>query len=198
MQKFNDHLRIAWTGKQIQYSLPLNLGAFFSEMFRANKKDFTFRQGNCTMKVLHPFLSKSFALCICSKNSMKTSTLGYFCKITYSQMHRKLQPWCHFRTLLCSFFNLKSLILTLRHMFCSPKVSNIYRERDFVSSVLRNKWEKYTFLWFKKETYLWWEENISEFSKKYAKFFSRGYYFLSYMSPLITFSRKLTLYKAPS
>ena len=33
----------------------------------------------------------------------KNSTLGYFCRITYSQMHRKLQPWWLFgRWWLCS------------------------------------------------------------------------------------------------
>ena len=51
------------------------------------------------------------------------------------------------------FFRLKFLIPTLRHMFCSLKSSNIYGESDLVSSVSRNKLEKYTFLWFKKRDF---------------------------------------------
>ena len=39
-------------------------------------------------------------------------------------------------------------------MFCLPKPSNIYEEIYFTSSILRNKLEKYAFLWFKKETFI--------------------------------------------
>ena len=80
-----------------------NILHIFSEMIRANKNVFIFCQGSCTMNVLHLSLSKSLDLSICGKNPMKNSTLGYFCKSTYSQMHRKLQPWWFFgRLLLCS------------------------------------------------------------------------------------------------
>ena len=103
MQRFKDRLRISWEEKQMQYYRPSDLEAIFSEMIQVNKKDFIFRQGNCTINVLHPSLSKLFSLNICSKDPMKNSTLGYFCKITYSQMHQKFQPWCLFeRWLLCS------------------------------------------------------------------------------------------------
>ena len=52
------------------------------------------------------------------------------------------------------FFKLKFLIPTLRHIFCLPKASKIYGESDFESSILWNKLGKYTFLWFKKETFI--------------------------------------------
>ena len=45
-----------------------------------------------------------------------------------------------------SFFKLKFLISILRHIFYSPKPSNIYGESDFVSSVSGNKLGKYIFL----------------------------------------------------
>ena len=62
------------------------------------------------------------------------------------------------------FFDLKFLIPTLLHMFRLPKPTNIYGQRDFISSVSWNKLEKYTFLWFKKRDFdLWWEKNITEF-----------------------------------
>ena len=127
------------------------LEAIFFEMIRANKKVFIFWLGNCTMNVLHPSLSKSFALSICSRDPKKKSTLGYFCKSTYSQIHYKLQPWWPFQDNYCVLlFKLKFLIPTLRHIFCLPNPSKIYGESDFESSVARNKLGKYTFLWFKK------------------------------------------------
>ena len=45
------------------------------------------------------------------------------------------------------FFKLILLIHKLHHIFCSPKPSKNYEERDFESSVSRNKLGKYTFLW---------------------------------------------------
>ena len=83
--------------------LKVSLEEIFSEMIRANKKAFIFRQGNCTMNVLHPSLSKSFALSICSRDPMKNSTRGYFCKSACSQIHRKLQPWWVLRKWLLCF-----------------------------------------------------------------------------------------------
>ena len=123
------------------------LEEILSEMIWVNKKVFIFQKGNCTMNVLHPSLSKSFALSIYSRVPMKNSTLGYFCKSTYSQMHHKLQPW-----LLRSVLQVEISQPTLRHIFCLPKASKIYGENDFESSILWNKLGKYTFLWFKKET----------------------------------------------
>ena len=78
-----------------KYNIPHlkgSLEAIFSEMIQANKKVFIFRQGNYKMNVLHLSLAKSFALSICSKDPMKNTTLGYFCKSTHSQMHHMLQP----------------------------------------------------------------------------------------------------------
>ena len=88
MQRFKDHLRIAWVGKQIQYSPTYDLA---KRKKKGNKKVFIFRQENCTMNVLHSSLSKSFALSICSRDPMKNSTLEYFFKSTYCLIHRKLQ-----------------------------------------------------------------------------------------------------------
>ena len=101
MQSFKDRLRIAWL------PIPhLKLLSKFSEMIRANKEAFIFRQGNCTMNVLRWSLSKSFVSSIFSRNPMKYSTLGYFSKRTYNQMHRKLQPWWLLRRwLLCSILS---------------------------------------------------------------------------------------------
>ena len=123
--------------------LKISLEAAFSTMIWANKKEFIFRQGNCTMNVLHPSLSKSFTLSICSWDPMKNSTLEYYWK---SCSHDgSLEDNC-----CVLFFLLKLFISTLHHIFYSPKPSKIYGESDFVSSVSRNKLGKYTFLWFKK------------------------------------------------
>ena len=119
-------------------------------MIWANKKDFIFRQGNCTMNVLHPSLSKSFALNICSKDPMKNSTLGYFCKITYSQMHCKFQPWCLFGIwLLCSvlWFDFFYPHIT-SHVLFAKSFKHLRRKG------LR-KSEKYTSLWFLKKRLLY-------------------------------------------
>ena len=53
MKRFKDRLRIAREEEQMQYFRPQGLEAISSEMIRANKKDFIFRQGNCPMSVLH-------------------------------------------------------------------------------------------------------------------------------------------------
>ena len=76
--------------------LKVLLEAIFSEIVRANKKVFIFRQGNCIMNILHRSLSKLFALRICSRDPMKNWTLWYFSKSTYRQMHCKLQTWLLF------------------------------------------------------------------------------------------------------
>ena len=79
-----------------------------------------------------------------------------------------------------SFFKLKYLIPTLRHIFCSPKASKIHGECERESSVLWSKLEKYTFLWFKKrDFYFQWEENISEvFQKNMLKSYLVDIFFL--------------------
>ena len=119
-------------------------------MIWANKKDFIFRQGNCTMNDLHPSLSKSFALDICSKDPMKNSTLGYFCKITYSQMHCKFQPWY--------FFGIWLLCFVLWFEIFYPHItSHVLFAKSFKH--LRRKGlrksKKYTSLWFLKKRLLY-------------------------------------------
>ena len=152
-----------------KYNIPhlkVLLEAIFCEMIQAIKKVFIFRQGNCTTNVLHPSLSKSFALSICSRDPMKNSTLEYFCKSTYSQMHCKLHDGSLEDKYCVPFFKLNFLIPTLRHIFCLPKAPKIYEESDFESSVSWSKLGKYTFLWFKKrDFYFLWEE-MSEFFQK--------------------------------
>ena len=141
----------------MQYSPPQGLEAiFFPKWFEQTKKISSFGKGTARLM---------FCICLCRKHLLWAFTAGIL---------RKAQPWDIYVRLMIAkctvsleddycvlFFNLKCLIPTLHHMFYSPKPSNIYRKKDFVSSILQNKLEKYTFLWFKKETYFWWEENIS-------------------------------------
>ena len=131
----------------------------FSEMIWANK-DFIFRQENCTMNVLHKSLSKSFALTICSRDPMKNWTLRYFPRLPTAKCITSCNHGVSSEDDHCApLFKLKFLLPTLHQMFYLPNPSNIYGERDFVSSVLRNKLEKYIFLWFKnRDFYFWWGE----------------------------------------
>ena len=109
------------------------------------------------MNVLHPSVEIICFESICSRDPMKNWTLGF-------------SPWlptakciasCNHDVFLeddhcVSFFKLKFLIPTLRHMFYLRKPSNIYGERDF-----DNNLEKYTFLWFKnRDFYFWWGKNV--------------------------------------
>ena len=127
--------------------LKVLLEAIFSEMIQTNKKVTIFRQGNSTMNVLHPSLSKSFALSICSRDPMKNSTLEYFCKSTTAKCIARCNHDDSLGDNYCvPLFKLKFLVPTLRHIFCSPKPSKIYGESDFLSSVLRNKLGKSSFL----------------------------------------------------
>ena len=116
----------------------------------------------------------------CSKDPMKNSTLGYPWKITYSQMHRKFQPWCLFGGwLLCSILWFENYLPRITsHVLFTKSFKHLRRKG------LR-KLKKYTFLWFKKRDFcFWWEENASEFVQNYVKFLSSEYYFPSYISPL--------------
>ena len=64
-----------------------------------------------------------------------------------------------------TFFKLKFLIPTLRHMIYSPNSSNIHREWYFATFVSGNKLVKCTSLWlFKKDS---WEEIILLMGRKY-------------------------------
>ena len=123
-------------------------------MIRAKKKDFIFRQGNCTMNVLHPSLSKSIAFSICSMDPTEKSTLRYFCKITCSQMHCKLQSWCLFgRWLLCSllvrrwsirkalachFIKKESLAQVFSCEFCKISKNNFFHRTPLVAASVFN------------------------------------------------------------
>ena len=119
------------------------------------------------MNVLHPSVEIICFESICSRDPMKNWTLGF-------------SPWlptakciasCNHDVFLeddhcVSFFKLKFLIPTLRHMFYLRKPSNIYGERDF-----DNNLEKYTFLWFKnRDFYFWWGKNVWILSKNLLSF----------------------------
>ena len=106
------------------------------------------------MNVLHPSLSKSFALRICSRDPVKNSTLGYFARDSTAKCITSCNHDGSLEGSYCvegNFFKLKFRIATLRHIVCSPKPSKIYGKSDFESSVPRNKLGKYILLWFKKK-----------------------------------------------
>ena len=120
-------------------------------MIRANKKVFIFGQGNCTMNVLRPSLSKSSALSICTRYPMKTQSWDIFARVHTTKCIASCNHNGSLEDNLCvPFFKLKFLIPTIRHIFCLPKPSKIYGESDFESFVSQNKLGKYTFLWFEK------------------------------------------------
>ena len=134
--------------------LKVSLESIFSEMIRANKKAFIFQQGNCTMNVLHPSLSKSFVLSIYSRNPMKNSTLGYFCRSTYRQMHRKFQPWWLFRRwLMCSVHQVEISHPNITSYLLFAKALKYLPRKWLLSSISQNKFEKYIFLRFKKRDF---------------------------------------------
>ena len=84
MQRFKDRLRIAWIGKQIQYSyLKVSLEAVFFRNDLSKQKSF-----HLLTRELHNECSASISVEIHSRDPMKNSTLAYFCKSTYSHMHR--------------------------------------------------------------------------------------------------------------
>ena len=132
--------------------LKVSLEAIFPKMIRANKKAFIFRQGNFTINVLHRSLSKSFALNICSRDPMKSSTLGYFCKSIYSQIHCKLQPWWLFgRQLLCSVLQVEMSHPHITLHVCQSL--QIFMEKVTLKVLFhRITWKKIHFCGLKKET----------------------------------------------
>ena len=151
-------------------------------MIQANKKDFIFRQGNCTINVLHPSLSKSFPLNICSKDPMKNSTLRYFCKITYSKNASQVPTMMSLWKMITVFRSLIWNFLSPYYVTCFAH-PNIYGERDFVS------WKNIRFCGLKKQTFISDGRKIQvNSSKDYVKFFCSANYFPSYISPLIWFS----------
>ena len=120
-------------------------------MIQTNKKVFIFRQRKFTMNVLYPSLSKSMVLSICKMDPVKTQPWDIFARVRMAKCIAGCNNDGFLKDDYCvPFFKLKFLIPTLRHIFSSPKHSNIYGESDFISSVSGNKLRKYTFLWFKK------------------------------------------------
>ena len=109
------------------------------------------------MNVLHPSLSKSFALSICNRNP----------QINFGRVRtaKCITNWNHDGSLednyCVPFFKSKFLITTLRHIFCSPKPSKIYGVTSKVP--LREiSWENIHFCGLKKRllflmggTYKW-------------------------------------------
>ena len=139
-------------------------------MIQANKKAF----------ILHDECSASVSLKIIyfeylQQGSCETLNPGIF-------LQKYLQP---------NALQAATMMALWKVMFCSPHPSNIYGERDFVSPILQNKLEKYTFLWFKKRhLFLKGRKYKWILPKKYVKFFSSGNYFTLDISPLITSEEK--------
>ena len=86
---------------------------------------------------------------------MKTQPWAIFARVRTAHQHMQQEyiTGCNHDDSLeddycVSFFNLKFLIPTLRHIIYSPTLSDIEGECDFVSSVSGNKLGEYTFLWF--------------------------------------------------
>ena len=183
MQRFKDCLTIAWAGEKNAIFLTLRSRSNFSEISKQKRFHLSAWEWHILMNVLHPSLLKSFAL--------RAFAAGILWKTEpWDFLHDYLQPNAlQVATMMSfleddhcvSFFKLKFLIPALRHMFYLRKPSNIYGERDF-----DNDLEKYTFLWFKnRDFYFLMREKYMNSSKKSVKFFSSGYYFPWYISPLI-------------
>ena len=85
---------------------------------RANQKAFIFRQGNCTMNVLHSSLSKSFAFSICFAR-LRTAK----CIASCNHDGFMEDDYC------VSFFKLKFLIPTLGHISSAHKGLQIFTEK---------------------------------------------------------------------
>ena len=85
MKTFKDCLKIAWSGKQTQYSQP-------QDLIDLNKKKFLLSAAE-----LHDECSVSISVEIIrfehlQRVSSENSTLWYFCRSTCNQMHYRLQP----------------------------------------------------------------------------------------------------------
>ena len=85
MKAFKDCLKIAWSGKQTQYSQP-------QDLIDLNKKRFLLSAAE-----LHDECSVSISVEIIrfehlQRVSSENSNLWYFCKSTYNQMQEYIQP----------------------------------------------------------------------------------------------------------
>ena len=156
-------------------------------MIWTNKKAFIFRQKKCTVNVLYPSLSKWLLLSIYILNPMETQPCAIFARVITAKWIAGCNHGYSLEDDYCvPFFRLKCFIPTLRHILYDTNNSDIYRECDFLSSVLEDKLGKHTFLWVSKKTFIANGRKIKVNSfKKYVKFFSSEYYFPSDIAPLI-------------
>ena len=119
-------------------------------------------------------------ICFEHFDPMKNSILGYFCKFTYCQMHRKFQTWCLFGGwLLCYvlWFGIFYPHVT-SHVFFAKVFKHLQRKG------LRNL-GKYTLLWFNSDGRKILVNSSKKHKLKKYKFFSSRYYFPLYISLLI-------------
>ena len=143
MQRF-DRLSLSRETNIIFPTLRSRQKHFFPKLFEQTKKFYLSAKG------LHGECSASISVkTICfehlQQGSYEKLNLGIFLQ-EYVQASGE-DNFC------VPFLQLKFLVPTLRHIFCSPKASNIYGESDFESSFSRNKLGKYIFLWFKKRDF---------------------------------------------
>ena len=155
MQIFKDRQRIAWAGKQIQYSPHQGLArsSFSTKWFEQTKKFSSFGKGTAWWM---------FCIHLCRNDLLWAFAVGILWKT---------QSWDIFarvRTAICvessnrdgSLEESYSVIQVdishphiTSHILLAKAFKNLRRKNDFESSVSRNKLEKYTFLWFKKRDF---------------------------------------------
>ena len=176
-------------GTQIQNYTPSGLVG--SNIFRNGSfkhKSFHPLTRDMRDKCLVPISVEVICFSISSRNPIETQSWAIFARVRTD----KRSAGCNHDDSLeddsCApFFKLKFLIHTLRHIFYSPSSSNIHGECDFASSVSGNQLRKYTFFCvFLKKIYIANGRKIKVNStKKYVKFLSGGYFFVSCISHLI-------------
>ena len=151
MQRFKDHLRIAWAGKQIQYSPTYDLA---KRKKKETKKFSSFGKGTARWMFCIHLCRNHLLWAFAAGILWKTQPWNIFSRVRTTKCTASCNHDCCLEDNYCvPFFKLKLFISTLRHIFCSPIPSNSYGESDFVISVSRNKLGKYTILWFKKRDF---------------------------------------------
>ena len=118
----------------------------------------------------------------------KTQPWGSFARIRTAKCIASCNHDGSFKDNYCPpFFKLKFLIPTLRHLFCSPKPSKSTEKVTSKVSFRELSRENIHFLWFQKKRLIFLMGGIYKciLPKKYFKFFSSGYYFPLYISPLM-------------
>ena len=141
------------------------------------------------MNVLHPSLSKSFAFSICSRYPMKNSILGWILLQEY------MQPNTSQVTTMMALWKMTTVFCSSSWNFSFPYFVTCFVRQNLqkftekvTSKVLFRKirWENIHFYGLKKEFFISnWRKIQVNSSKKYVNFFSSGYYFPSYISPLM-------------